>query len=34
MILSKCAVCDRRKSIFIKKEQASVLLSKLGMRTS
>ena len=33
MILSKCAVCGSKKSKFIKKQEASGLLSKLGIKT-
>ena len=33
MILSKCAIWDSEKSKFIKKQEASGLLSKLGIRT-
>ena len=33
MLLSKCAVCDSRKSRFIKEQQASGLLSSLGIKT-
>ena len=33
MILSKCAVCNSRKSKFIKKQDAKGLLSKLGINT-
>ena len=29
MFLSKCAVCDRKKSKFIKEQEASGLLSSL-----
>ena len=32
MVLSKCAVCDSKKSKFIKEQEASGLLSKLGIR--
>ena len=32
MILSKCAICGCKKSKFIKKQEASGLLSKLGMK--
>ena len=32
MLLSKCAVCDIKKSKFIKKEKASGLLSSLGIK--
>ena len=33
MILSKCAVCDSKKSKFIKEQQAKGLLSNLGIKT-
>ena len=33
MILSKCAICNSEKSKFIKKQEASGLLSKLGIKT-
>ena len=33
MILSKCVIRDRKKSKFIKKQEASGLLSKLGIKT-
>ena len=33
MFLSKCAVCDSKKSRFIKKQEASGLLSSLGIKT-
>ena len=33
MILSKCTVCDRKKSKFIEQEEASGLLSSLGIET-
>ena len=33
MILSKCAICGRKKSKFINKQEASGLLSKLGIKT-
>ena len=32
-ILSKCAVCNTKKSRFIKKQEAKGLLSNLGIRT-
>ena len=32
-LLSKCAVCDSKKSRFIKDQKASRLLSSLGIRT-
>ena len=33
MILSKCAICDSKKSKFIKEQQAKELLNNLGLRT-
>ena len=33
MILSKCAICDSKKSKFIKEQQEKALLSNLGTRT-
>ena len=33
MLLSQHAVCDSKKSSFIKKQEASWLLSSLGIRT-
>ena len=33
IILSKCAICGSKKSKFIKKQEASGLLSKLGIKT-
>ena len=33
MILSKCAICDSKKSKFIKNQEAKGLLSSLGIRT-
>ena len=33
MFLLKCAVCDSKKSKFIKKLEASGLLSSLGIKT-
>ena len=33
MLLSKCAVCDSKKSEFIKHQEASGLLISLGMKT-
>ena len=32
ILLSKCAVCNNKKSRFIKKQKARGLLSKLGIR--
>ena len=34
MLLSKSAVCDSKKSKFIKKQEASGLLSTLGIKKS
>ena len=33
MILSKCAICSSKKSIFLKDREAKGLLSNLGVRT-
>ena len=33
MILSKCAICNSKKSRFIKNQEAKGLLSKLGVKT-
>ena len=33
MLLSKCAVCDSKKSKFIKEQEASGLLTTLGIKT-
>ena len=33
MFLSKCAVCDSKKSKFIKEQEASGLLISLGIKT-
>ena len=33
MILSKCAICDSKKSRFMKHQEAKGLLSKLGIKT-
>ena len=33
MLLSKCAVCGSKKSKFIKEQEASGLLSSLGIKT-
>ena len=33
MLLSGCAVCDGKKSTFIKEQDASGLLSSLGINT-
>ena len=32
-ILSKCAICGTKKSKFFNKQEASELLSKLGIKT-
>ena len=34
MLLSKCTVCDSRKSKFIKQPEASGLLSSSGIKTT
>ena len=33
MVLSKCAICDSKKTRFMKKQEAKGLLSKLGFKT-
>ena len=33
MILSKCAICDSKNLKFIKKQEASRILSSVGIRT-
>ena len=33
MILSKCAICNNKKSRFIKNQEARGLLSNLGIKT-
>ena len=33
MMIPKCAVCNSRKCKFMKKQEARVLLSKLGIKT-
>ena len=33
MILSKCAICGSKKSRFIKKQEASGILSNLSLKT-
>ena len=33
MVLSKCAICVRKKSRFIKNQEAKGLLSNLGIKT-
>ena len=33
MLLSNCAVCDGKNSKFIKEQEASGLLSSLGIKT-
>ena len=33
MILSKCAICSSFKSTFIKKQEASGILSSVGIKT-
>ena len=32
MVLSKCSICDRKKSRFIKNQEGKGLLSNLGVR--
>ena len=34
MVLSQCAICGRKKSRFIKNQEAKGLLRNLGFRTS
>ena len=34
MILSNCSICGSKKPKFIKKQEASGLLSKLGIKTA
>ena len=33
MVLSKCEICDSKKSRFIKNQEAKAQLSNLGVRT-
>ena len=33
MLLSKCAMCDSKKSEFIKEQETTILLISLGIRT-
>ena len=33
MVLSKCVICDSKKSRFVKNQEAKGLLSNLGVRT-
>ena len=33
MLLSNCVVCDSKKSKFLKQQDASGLLSRLGIKT-
>ena len=33
MLLSKCEVCDSKKSKFVKQKETSRLLSSLGIKT-
>ena len=33
MLLSKCEVCDSKKSKYIKEQEATELLSSLGIKT-
>ena len=34
MVLSKCAICNSKKSRFIKNQEAKGVLSNLGIKTS
>ena len=34
MILSKCAICESKKSKFINKQEAKRFLDKLGIKTT
>ena len=34
MLLSKCVICSSKKSRFNKKQEASGILSSLGLKTS
>ena len=34
LILSKCAICDSKKSRFIKKQEAKGLVSNLGLKST
>ena len=34
LLLSKCALCGGKNLAFIKKQEASVILSSLGLKTS
>ena len=33
MLLAKCTVCDSKKSFFIKQQEATGLLTSLGIKT-
>ena len=33
MVLSKCAICDSKKSRFMKNQQAKEILSNFGIKT-
>ena len=33
MLLSRCVICGSKKSVFIKKQEASGILSSLGLKT-
>ena len=33
MLLSRCVICGSKKSIFIKKQEASGILGSLGLKT-
>ena len=34
MLLSKCSVCNRKKSKFLKEQEGKRLLSSLGLKTT
>ena len=34
MLLSKCAICNSKKSRFVKEQEVSGVLSKLGIKTT
>ena len=34
MVLSKCAICDSKKSSFVKNQEKKGLLSNLGVRNN
>ena len=33
MVLSKCSVCNRKKSKFVKEQEAKGLLTSIGIKT-